>query len=63
MEVEDEKTFWDIYNIIREIEYTFSVLKTDLDLRPYTIRPMMLQWHILTWDYWLIGWYQLYDIS
>ncbi len=29
----DEKTLWDIYNIIREIEYTFRVLKTDLDLR------------------------------
>ncbi len=22
----DEKTFWSIYNIIREIEYTFSIL-------------------------------------
>ena len=30
----DEKTLWTIYNVIREIEYTFSVLKTDLDLRP-----------------------------
>ncbi len=30
----DEKTLWDIYNIIREVEYTFRVLKTDLDLRP-----------------------------
>ena len=30
----DEKTLWDIYNIIREIEYTFRLLKSDLDLRP-----------------------------
>jgi len=30
----DEHTFWNIYNVIREIEYTFRVLKTDLDLRP-----------------------------
>lgn len=30
----NEKTLWTIYNIIREIEYTFRVLKTDLDLRP-----------------------------
>jgi Mn-dependent DtxR family transcriptional regulator len=30
----DEQTLWAIYNIIREIEYTFRVLKTDLDLRP-----------------------------
>jgi transposase len=34
----DEHTFWTIYNAIREIEYTFRVLKTDLDLK--------LQWHI-----------------
>ncbi|NLD98572.1 MAG: IS1634 family transposase [Fibrobacter sp.] len=30
----DEKGFWDIYNIIREIEATFRVLKSDLNLRP-----------------------------
>lgn len=30
----DEHTFWSIYNVIREIEYTFRVLKTDLGLRP-----------------------------
>lgn len=29
-----EKTLWLIYNTIREIESTFRVLKTDLDLRP-----------------------------
>ena len=31
---ENEETVWTIYNTIREIEYTFRVLKTDLDLRP-----------------------------
>ena len=30
----DEVTLWTIYNTIREIEYTFRVLKTDLNLRP-----------------------------
>ncbi len=30
----DEHTQWTIYNTIREIEATFRVLKTDLDLRP-----------------------------
>jgi transposase len=30
----DEQTLWLIYNVLREIEYTFRVLKTDLDLRP-----------------------------
>ena len=29
-----EKVLWDSYNTIREIEATFRVLKTDLDLRP-----------------------------
>jgi Transposase DDE domain len=29
-----EKVLWDGYNTIREIEATFRVLKTDLDLRP-----------------------------
>lgn len=30
----DEKTLWNIYNTIREIEATFRVLKTDLKMRP-----------------------------
>ena len=30
----DEKTIWNIYNTIREIEATFRVLKTDLNMRP-----------------------------
>jgi hypothetical protein len=30
----DEKTIWDIYNTIREIESTFRCLKTDLNMRP-----------------------------
>ena len=31
---QDERTQWTIYNTIREIEASFRVLKTDLDLRP-----------------------------
>ena len=34
LEIKEEETIWKIYNTIREIEYTFRVLKTDLDLRP-----------------------------
>jgi transposase len=30
----DEVTFWEIYNTIREIEASFRILKTDLELRP-----------------------------
>jgi transposase len=34
LDCNDEKTHWTIYNTIREIEATFRILKTDLDLRP-----------------------------
>jgi transposase len=30
----DEVTFWDIYNTIREIEASFRILKSDLEIRP-----------------------------
>ena len=31
---DDNRVLWDSYNAIRDIEYTFRVLKTDLDMRP-----------------------------
>jgi transposase len=34
LDAKDEVIIWNIYNTIREIESTFRVLKTDLDLRP-----------------------------
>jgi hypothetical protein len=34
LEANTEAALWQFYNIIREIEATFRVLKTDLDLRP-----------------------------
>lgn len=54
----DEKTFWDIYNIIREVEYTFRVLKTDLDLRPIyhkTDDATMSHLHLGILAYWLVS--------
>jgi len=54
----NEKTFWDIYNIIREIEYTFRVLKTDLDLRPIyhkTDDAAMAHLHLAILAYWLVA--------
>lgn len=54
----DEKTLWDIYNIIREIEYTFRVLKTDLDLRPIyhkTDDASMAHLHLGMLAYWLVA--------
>jgi len=53
----DEKTFWSIYNVIREIEYTFRVLKTDLDLRPVyhkTDEASMAHLHLGILAYWLV---------
>jgi len=54
----DEKTLWTIYNIIREIEYTFRVLKTDLDLRPIyhkTDDASMAHLHLGILAYWLVA--------
>ena len=54
----DEKTLWTIYNVIREIEYTFRVLKTDLDLRPIyhkTDDASMAHLHLGILAYWLVS--------
>jgi hypothetical protein len=54
----DERTLWSIYNIIREIEYTFRVLKTDLDLRPIyhkTDDAAMAHLHLGILAYWLVA--------
>jgi len=54
----DEKTLWTIYNAIREIEYTFRVLKTDLDLRPIyhkTDQASMAHLHLGILAYWLVA--------
>jgi hypothetical protein len=54
----DEKALWTIYNAIREIEYTFRVLKTDLDLRPIyhkTDDASMAHLHLGILAYWLVA--------
>jgi len=53
-----ETNLWTIYNIIREIEYTFRVLKTDLDLRPIyhkTDDAAMAHLHLGLLAYWLVS--------
>lgn len=58
MNLQDEQTFWTIYNIIREIEYTFRTLKTDLDLRPIyhkTDAASMAHLHLGLLAYWLVA--------
>jgi transposase len=55
---QDEQTMWKIYNAIREIEYTFRVLKTDLDLRPIfhkTDDASMAHLHLGLLAYWLVA--------
>ncbi len=55
---EDEETVWKIYNTIREIEYTFRVLKTDLDLRPIYHKKdesTMAHLHLGLLAYWLVN--------
>jgi len=54
----EEQTLWMIYNLIREIEYTFRVLKTDLDLRPIyhkTDDASMAHLHLGLLAYWLVS--------
>ena len=53
-----ESTLWSIYNIIREIESTFRVLKTDLDLRPKyhkTDDASMAHLYLGLLAYWLVS--------
>jgi len=54
----DEQTQWTIYNTIREIEATFRVLKTDLDLRPVyhkTDAAAMAHLHLGLLAYWVVN--------
>lgn len=53
----DERTLWMIYNTIREVEYTFSVLKSDLDIRPIyhkSDRASLAHLHLGILAYWLV---------
>ncbi len=54
----DEKTHWEVYNTIREIEATFRILKTDLDLRPIyykTDEASKTHLHLGLLGYWLVN--------
>jgi len=58
LKAQDETTLWTIYNSIREIEYTFRVLKTDLDLRPIyhkTDEASMAHLHLGVLAYWIVN--------
>jgi hypothetical protein len=53
-----EEMIWMIYNIIREIEYSFRTLKTDLDLRPIYHQKddaTMAHLHLGLLAYWVVN--------
>ena len=53
-----EQALWDIYNTIREVEYSFRTLKTDLDLRPVyhkTDKGSIAHLHLGLLAYWLVN--------
>ena len=55
---EMEATLWQMYNTIREIEATFRVLKTDLDLRPIYHKndeSTMAHLHLGLLAYWVVN--------
>ena len=57
LQQQSEETMWMIYNAIREVEYTFSVLKTDLDLRPIyhkSDKASLAHLHLGILAYWLV---------
>src|ERR1035437_1400778 len=58
LESKSEENVWQFYNIIREIEATFRVLKTDLDLRPIYHKKdenTMAHLHLGLLAYWLVN--------
>jgi transposase/predicted Fe-S protein YdhL (DUF1289 family) len=58
LQIQDEALEWMIYNTIREIESTFRVLKTDLDLRPIYHKKdqsSMAHLHLGLLAYWLVN--------
>ena len=58
LEQTDEALEWMIYNTIREIESTFRILKTDLDLRPIYHKnddSTMAHLHLGLLAYWLVN--------
>lgn len=58
LKTENERTIWDIYNTIREIESSFRCLKNDLDLRPIYHKndnATLAHLHLGLLAYWLVN--------
>jgi transposase len=61
LQAKREENVWQFYNIIREIEATFRVLKSDLDLRPIYHQKdenTMAHLHLGLLAYWLVNKYK-----
>lgn len=58
LKIEEEELLWKTYNTIREIEYTFRTLKTELDLRPIyhkNDQATLAHLHLGVLAYWLVN--------
>jgi hypothetical protein len=58
LQAQKEENLWQFYNTIREIEASFRVLKTDLDLRPVYHQKdenTMAHLHLGLLAYWLVN--------
>jgi transposase len=58
LDEKDERTLWEIYNVIRNVESVFRCMKTDLDLRPIyhkTDDASMAHLHLGILAYWLVA--------
>lgn len=56
--IKEDETLWKIYNTIRDIEYSFRTLKTDLDLRPIYHKnddATLAHLHLGLLAYWLVN--------
>jgi hypothetical protein len=55
---DENRILWDSYNIIREVESTIRILKTDLDLRPifhHKDESTMAHLHLALLAYWVVN--------
>ncbi len=58
LDANQEEIQWQIYNVVREVESTFRILKPDLDLRPIyhkTDKAAMAHLHPGLLAYWLVN--------
>jgi transposase len=54
----DEESIWEFYNVIRTVEETFRILKTDLDIRPIYHKSddgTKAHLHLAILDYWVVS--------